>query len=39
VGAWLIGPELKLSFALALIVGVLLVRPAGLFSRPTQTRV
>jgi branched-chain amino acid transport system permease protein len=39
VGAWLIGPELKLSFALAIIVAVLLVRPAGLFSRPTQTRV
>ncbi|MFZ9506242.1 MAG: branched-chain amino acid ABC transporter permease [Burkholderiaceae bacterium] len=39
VGAWLIGPELKLSFALALIVAVLLVRPAGLFARTQVSRV
>jgi branched-chain amino acid transport system permease protein len=39
VGSWLIGPDLKLSFALALIVAVLLLRPAGLFGNPTSTRV
>lgn len=39
VGAWLVGPELKLSFALAIIVAVLLVRPAGLFGRATVIRV
>lgn len=39
VGTWLVGPELKLSFALAIIIAVLLVRPAGLFGRPTVSRV
>jgi branched-chain amino acid transport system permease protein len=39
VGTWLVGPELKLSFALAIIVAVLLVRPAGLFGRATVSRV
>src|SRR5580700_12050522 len=33
VGAYLIGTELKLAVALVLIVGVLTVRPAGLFGQ------
>jgi branched-chain amino acid transport system permease protein len=39
VGAFVIGPELKLTVALVLIVGVLVVRPAGLFGRRIVTRV
>jgi len=38
VGA-LIGTELKLSVALVLIIGVLVVRPSGLFGRVLVTRV
>jgi branched-chain amino acid transport system permease protein len=34
-----IGTELRLPVALALILGVLLVRPAGLFGRPSVRRV
>jgi branched-chain amino acid transport system permease protein len=34
-----IGTELKLTVALALIIGVLLVRPSGLFGRPHVHRV
>jgi branched-chain amino acid transport system permease protein len=39
VGAYVIGNDLKLSLALVLIVGVLIVRPAGLFGRVLVTRV
>ena len=39
VGAYLIGTELKLTVALALIVGVLVLRPAGLFGSVAATRV
>jgi branched-chain amino acid transport system permease protein len=39
VGAYLIGTELKLTVALALIVGVLLFRPSGLFGKVFVTRV
>ena len=39
VGAYVVGTELKLSVALALIVGVLVVRPAGLLGRKVVTRV
>lgn len=39
LGAYVIGTELKLSVALVLIIGVLLVRPAGLFGRRLVTRV
>jgi branched-chain amino acid transport system permease protein len=39
VGTWLVGPELKLSFALALIVLVLIIKPAGLFGRESVSRV
>jgi len=38
-GTYLIGSELKLTFALIIIVGVLLVRPAGLFGRTVVSRV
>lgn len=38
-GAYLVGTELKLSVALVVIVGVLLVRPSGLFGRQLVTRV
>ncbi|MBC7471045.1 MAG: branched-chain amino acid ABC transporter permease [Ramlibacter sp.] len=39
VGAYLIGTELKLTVALVLIIGVLVVRPAGLFGKVIVTRV
>jgi branched-chain amino acid transport system permease protein len=39
LGAYVIGTELKLSVALVLIIGVLLVKPAGLFGRRIVTRV
>ena len=34
-----VGTELRLPVALAVILGVLLVRPAGLFGRPAESRV
>jgi branched-chain amino acid transport system permease protein len=39
LGAFVIGNELKLSVALVLIVGVLLVRPSGFFGTVHVTRV
>jgi branched-chain amino acid transport system permease protein len=39
LGAYVIGTELKLTVALALIVGVLIVRPSGFFGRVSVTRV
>jgi branched-chain amino acid transport system permease protein len=39
VGAYLVGTELKLTVALALIVGVLVVRPSGFFGTSAVTRV
>lgn len=39
VGAYLIGTELKLTVALILIVGVLTVKPSGLFGKVVVTRV
>ena len=39
VGTYLIGNELKLTVALALIVGVLVVRPSGLFGKVVVHRV
>ncbi|HTY65602.1 MAG TPA: branched-chain amino acid ABC transporter permease [Alphaproteobacteria bacterium] len=39
VGAFVIGPDLKLTVALVLIIGVLVVRPAGLLGRRVVTRV
>ena len=38
-GTYLIGSELKLTFALILIIGVLVVRPSGLFGRVVVNRV
>ena len=39
LGAYVIGNELKLSVALVLIIGVLIVKPSGLFGRVQVTRV
>ena len=39
VGAYLVGAEVKLSVALVIIVGVLVVRPSGLFGRQLVARV
>jgi branched-chain amino acid transport system permease protein len=39
VGTYLIGNELKLTVALVLIVGVLIVKPSGLFGRTVVQRV
>jgi branched-chain amino acid transport system permease protein len=39
LGAYVIGPELKLTVALVVIVAVLVVKPAGLFGRTLVRRV
>jgi branched-chain amino acid transport system permease protein len=39
LGAYVIGTDLKLSVALVLIVGVLTVKPSGLFGKTIVTRV
>jgi len=39
VGTYVIGNELKLTVALVLIIGVLIVRPSGLFGRTVVQRV
>jgi branched-chain amino acid transport system permease protein len=38
-GAYVVGPDLKLALALAVIVGVLVVKPAGLFGQRVVVRV
>ena len=38
-GAYLVGTELKLTLALVIIVGVLVVKPSGLFGRAVLSRV
>jgi len=38
-GAYVVGTEIKLSVALVIIVGVLLLRPSGMFGRRVVTRV
>jgi branched-chain amino acid transport system permease protein len=38
-GAYVVGTEIKLTVALIIIVGVLVVRPSGLFGRSLATRV
>ena len=38
-GTYVVGTELKLSLALVLIVGVLLIRPSGIFGRKLVARV
>jgi branched-chain amino acid transport system permease protein len=39
VGAYVVGAEVKLSVALVIIVGVLVLRPSGLFGRRLVARV
>ena len=39
LGAFVIGNELKLAVALALIIGVLVIKPSGLFGKVFVTRV
>jgi branched-chain amino acid transport system permease protein len=39
VGSYVIGNELKLTFALVIVIGVLLLKPAGLFGRIIVRRV
>jgi branched-chain amino acid transport system permease protein len=39
LGAYVIGTELKLSVALALIIAVLVVRPSGLLGKIVVTKV
>ncbi len=39
MGAYVVGTELKLTVALAVIIGVLIFRPTGLFGRAFVTRV
>jgi branched-chain amino acid transport system permease protein len=39
VGTYVVGTELKLTTALALIVGVLIFRPTGLLGQPSAARV
>jgi branched-chain amino acid transport system permease protein len=39
VGTYIVGTELKLTVALAVIIGVLILKPAGLFGRSVVTRV
>ncbi len=39
VGTYIIGDELKLSFALVLIVGVLVIKPSGIFGKAVVHRV
>jgi len=38
-GGYVVGAELKLTAALVIIVGVLVIRPSGLFGRPIAQRV
>ena len=38
-GAYVVGTELKLTVALAIIIGVLVVKPSGLFGRVVTSRV
>ncbi len=38
-GAYVVGTELKLTVALIVIIGVLIVKPSGLFGRTLVTRV
>jgi len=39
LGAFVIGNELKLAFALVLIIGVLVVKPSGFFGKVLVSRV
>ena len=39
LGAYVVGNDLKLTCVMLLIIGCLVLRPAGIFGRPVQTRV
>ena len=39
IGAYVVGDEVKLSVALAIIIAVLVWRPSGLFGRRLVARV
>jgi branched-chain amino acid transport system permease protein len=39
MGVYVVGTELKLTIALVIIVGVLVVRPSGIFGRRVVIRV
>jgi len=39
MGVYVVGTELKLTVALVIIIGVLVVKPAGMFGRTVVTRV
>ncbi len=39
MGVYVVGTELKLTVALVIIVGVLVIRPSGIFGRAVVTRV
>ena len=39
IGAYVVGEEVKLAVALAIIIGVLVVKPSGLFGRRIVARV
>lgn len=39
VGTYVIGHELKLPFALVVVIGILIVKPSGLFGKTTVKRV
>ena len=39
LGAYVVGPQLKLTVALAIVILVLIFRPRGLFGRVTVRRV
>jgi branched-chain amino acid transport system permease protein len=38
-GAYLVGTELMVTVALVIIIGILVIKPSGLFGRPIVTRV
>jgi branched-chain amino acid transport system permease protein len=38
-GAYIVGTDLKLTVALVIIIGVLVLKPSGLFGRVVFTRV
>jgi len=39
LGAYVVGNDLKLTCVMLLIIGCLVLRPAGLFGKPSQARV
>ena len=39
MGVYVVGTELKLTVALVIIIGVLVIRPSGIFGKAVVTRV